>query len=813
MARNAGCGRGRVPAGGPLGCAPPRNGDEIGIREHHGAAPAGRASRILRPLVPVAAVSGVAPVPLRASSVGRDTFPAPADPSRGGGSGRRGATTPPDAPRQRGPLGPHGPILRRILSYLVPVWPLVAVSLSLTVVNSVLNQVPQLANRYLINRVLLPTDRVAEPVRVLVTIAIGLFALRLVLAAVAFGRSYSMRIVGQRLVYGLRRDVFRRVQYLSTDFYIHSGVGQIMSRVMNDTGQVQNFVTSNLSQMLDQLFTFVVSLVILQGADPHLTDALLLFGPPIAGSILLFSGRLRATNRAIRRQTARLMAAVHDALAGFVTIKAFAAEEHVIDGFEAENVDLFGKNLSLMRLQAAFNNTMGLVTGTSGAFFLMYGGWQVLHGTINLGTYVLVNGMRASLFLPFTSFAGITATYQQAAAGAERIFEYMDTEPSVKDLPGAVELPPVRGAVEFRDVVFHYPPDPEPEEQGSFGRGRGDRGDRWGGGPSIGLLRRVPAQPSPATGRPGDPESDGSGPRRGRSRGATARADAPFRSPESPRRRGSGQPQGAEGNGPELPPGLADAPGEATPVQAPALDADGPEAEAPEEQALPPAALDGVSFSIRPGETVGLVGPSGGGKSTVAGMIARFYDCDGGSVRIDGHDLRDVTLRSLRRQIAVVLQDVYLFRATVRDNVAFGLQGASDEEIDAALRSANAHFVWELPDGPETMVGEGGMRLSGGQRQRVAIARALLRNPRVLVLDEATSAQDTLSENAVMDALRERRGDMTILVIAHRLSTITHADRILVLDSGRLVEEGRHGELLAAGGLYARLYGAQQEEG
>lgn len=709
------------------------------------------------------------------------------------GARRSGARRPAVAieagpPRVRGPQGPHGPILRRLLSYLRPVWVLVAASLVLTLINSGLNQIPQLVNRYLIDRVLLPGHRVPDALRVLITIAVALFVLRLVVAGVAFGRSYTMRIVGQSLVYRLRRDVFRRVQYLSTDFYVHTGVGQIMSRVMNDTSQVQNFITSNLSQMLDQAFTFIVSLGILEHYDPHLTNALLLFGPPIAGSILLFSGRLRATNRAIRRQTARLTAAVHDALAGFVTIKAFAAEEHVIGAFEAENIDLFGKNLSLMRLQAAFNNTMGLVTGSSAAFFLMYGGWQVLHGTIPLGTYVMVNGMRNSLFLPFTSFAGITATYQQAAAGAERIFEYMDMEPSVKDRPDAIELPPVRGAIEFRDVVFHYPPNPEPQDEASFRRGW----DQAASAP-VGLLGRATAGDAVA-GAPG---------------GAAARADAPFRSGEGGRRRRRGMVPAAEPGAPEVPPVAA---GEETPLRAPALDGDGAENDGAEEEAAPPAALDGVSFTIRPGETVGLVGPSGGGKSTVASLIARFYDCERGSVRIDDHDVRDVQLNSLRRQIAVVLQDVYLFRATVRDNVAFGRQGATDEEIDAALRAANAHFVWDLPEGPETMVGEGGLRLSGGQRQRVAIARALMRQPRILVLDEATSAQDTLSENAVMDALRERAGHLTILVIAHRLSTITHADRILVLENGHVVEQGRHVQLLASGGLYAQLYGAQRAE-
>ena len=666
--------------------------------------------------------------------------------------------------------------LRRMLSYLRPMWPLVTATLVLTLVTASLRQIPQLANRYLIDHVLAPGtarpqkhalgDRTFTaairflsgshlgapgPVRTLIVLALGLLALRLINSGLGFCRSYGTRILGQRIIYALRRDIFRKVQYLSADFYIHTGIGQIMSRVMSDTTTVQNFVTSNLSQILDQIFTFVTSLLIMQAFDPRLTDTLLLFGPPIAGSILLFNGPLRRINRAIRRQTARLTAAVHDALAGFITVKAFAAEEHVINSFETENLNLFDKHLALMRVQAAFNNTMGLVTGSSGAFFLLYGGLQVVHREISLGTYVLVNGMRGSLFIPFTSFAGLSAQYQRAAAGAERIFEYLDTDPSVQDRPGATALPPVRGSIRFENVVFHYPPDPEPDPDAQISplASLSPGGSRRGGGlPPAGPVVRIET---------GD---------------EAEHAPTPLAADDAP---------GTDGETvqPELVP--------------------------------PPAALAGVSFEVEPGEMVGLVGPSGGGKTTVASLISRFYDCDSGSVRIDGHDVRDVTMRSLRGQIAVVLQDVYLFQASVRDNVAFGLQRASVAEIDAALRAANAHFVWDLPDGPDTVVGEGGLRLSGGQRQRVAIARALLRRPRILILDEATSAQDTLSENMVMQALRDRQGDPTIVVIAHRLSTITHADRILVLDQGRLVEQGRHAQLLAAGGLYARLYGAQSE--
>lgn len=649
-----------------------------------------------------------------------------------------------------------------MLAYLRPMWALLALVLVLTLVTSGLGQVPQLANRYLIDHVLTPAAaHRALPhgaTRLLAVVALGLFGLRLLTSGIGFVRGYASRILGQRLTFALRRDVYGQVLRLSADFYIQSGVGQIMSRVMNDTNTVQSFLTSNVNQMLSQVFTFAVTLGILIRYDPRLTLLLLLFGPPIAGVIVLFGDRLRRVNRAIRRQMARLTAALHDALAGFITVKAFSAEDHVIGAFGRENVRLFDLNLALMRTQAAFSNSTGLITGSSAAFFLLVGGLQVIHREISLGTYFLINGLRGNLFLPFTSFATISASYQQAAAGADRIFEYLDTVPSVRDRPGARAVTAGRGAVTFDDVFFRYPA-PARDDTGPAAVAAGPRRDAPRG---LGRLRDF---------------------------GRDLVRGAP----------------GAEAFGAAVqggPDGLADRSGGPGVRAAPAG--------APPE---PPPALRGVSFEMRPGEMVGLVGPSGGGKTTVASLLLRLYDCDGGAVRLDGHDVRDLTLRSLRGQVALVLQDVYLFSASVRENVAFGLEAAGAADVDAALRAANAHFVWDLPDGPDTVIGEGGLRLSGGQRQRVAIARALLRRPRVLILDEATSAQDNLSESAVMHGLRERDALMSVLVIAHRLSTVTRADRILVLDRGQLVEQGRHDELLAASGLYARLYGTEEEAG
>jgi subfamily B ATP-binding cassette protein MsbA len=222
------------------------------------------------------------------------------------------------------------------------------------------------------------------------------------------------------------------------------------------------------------------------------------------------------------------------------------------------------------------------------------------------------------------------------------------------------------------------------------------------------------------------------------------------------------------------------------------------------------AVLQGVSLEVQPGETVAIVGRSGAGKTTLASLIPRFYDVVGGAVMIDGVDVREMTLASLRRQIGVVAQDPILFSCTVQENLLYGRPQATSDDLVAAARAANAHeFIEQLPEGYLTVVGERGLRLSGGQRQRVAIARTFLKDPPILILDEATASLDSESENLIHDALRRLMQGRTTFIIAHRLSTVLSADRILVMERGRIVDSGRHVDLLARGGVYRRLYEGQ----
>ncbi|PLT46477.1 Lipid A export ATP-binding/permease protein MsbA [Paenibacillus pasadenensis] len=223
--------------------------------------------------------------------------------------------------------------------------------------------------------------------------------------------------------------------------------------------------------------------------------------------------------------------------------------------------------------------------------------------------------------------------------------------------------------------------------------------------------------------------------------------------------------------------------------------------------------LKGIDLTIRPGETVAFVGPSGAGKTTICSLLPRFYEVDGGSITVDGHDIRDVTVESLRRNIGIVQQDVFLFSGTIRENIAYGDLGATDEQVwDAARRASLDELIRSLPEGMDTVIGERGVKLSGGQKQRMSIARMFLKNPPILILDEATSALDTETEAAIQAALAELSVGRTTLVIAHRLSTVRSADRILVVNSSGIAEEGRHQELVAAGGIYSRLHVAQMSQ-
>jgi subfamily B ATP-binding cassette protein MsbA len=376
----------------------------------------------------------------------------------------------------------------------------------------------------------------------------------------------------------------------------------------------------------------------------------------------------------------RLNALLHENVQGNRVVKAFGQEGYEQRRFVEHNERLFRifMRASLFRSLPVTEVLAGLAV----AGILYYGGLRVVNDPHALGAFVAFIVTLYMLYEPFRRLVRTNYTIQQGLAGAERVFDLLDTASQVVDRPGARELGGVRGAIEFQDVSFHYDP--------------------------------------------GEP------------------------------------------------------------------------------------VLRHIDLRIPVGQVVALVGMSGGGKSTLADLIPRFYDVSEGRITIDGSDVRDFTLKSLRAHVAVVTQFTFLFNDTIRNNIAYGDPNVAMDEIVAAARAANAHeFIVEMPGGYETTIGDLGVRLSGGQRQRLAIARALLKNAPILILDEATSALDTESEGLVQEALERLMANRTTLVVAHRLSTVRRADRIVVLVRGEIVESGTHEELLARGAEYRKLYELQ----
>ncbi len=628
----------------------------------------------------------------------------------------------------------------RVARYARPYWGTVALLIVAITVTSLLDLVPPLLYRELVD--------VALPERdpgLLNWLALGLISLPVIGRLIGIGQAYLSARAGEGIIRDLRESLYRHLQAMSLRFFTHTKTGELMSRLNNDVGGAQQAVTGTLVNLVSNVISLVTTLAVMISLDLRLT----LIGVAILPLLMLPARRVAVFLRRITRDymdvNARMNALMNETLnvSGALLVKIFgrAADENQRFSERAGEVrDLAVRRSMVARL---FYTGLGLTGALGTALVFWAGGHYVLRDALTIGTIIAFSSYLGQLYRPLSALANAQVEFATSLVSFERVFEVLDLPIEIDDRVDAIEITEPQGRVRFDGVWFRY------------------EGDREV--PQLGTVRRLGWHGMAAA----QDEVTKSGARREELHRAALEDEARGRSSEEERH------EGVEVQGPLW-------------------------------------ALRDISFEILPGQLVALVGPSGAGKTTITYLLPRLYDPTKGRILLDGVDLRDIRLVSLAETIGMVTQETYLFHDTIRANLLYARPDAREAELVAACRAANIHdFIASLPDGYHTIVGERGYRLSGGEKQRVALARVILKDPRVLILDEATSHLDSESEALIQEALEHIMRDRTSLVIAHRLSTILSADLILVLQDGEIVQRGTHESLLAEGGLYHQLYERQ----
>ncbi|WP_282935586.1 ABC transporter ATP-binding protein [Paenibacillus sp. RC67] len=510
----------------------------------------------------------------------------------------------------------------------------------------------------------------------------GMLALYLIQWAANNYRIRYTNMIGQKVIYDLRHDLFSHVQKLSFKFFDKWPAGSILVRITNYVNSLQDLFTNGVVNLLIDCVQLIGIILILLFYNFKLGTAIIVTVPIMFVISTKLRVHIRRSWQVVQTKQSRINAHLNECIQGIKVTQAFTQEKENIAFFDNMNLDNHKSWNRATTLNQSFNPIIE-VTGAVGYCILFwFGAHLIQQGEITVGLLVAFATYIGHFWEPINRLGQMYSQMLIAMASSERIFEFIDEKPNVGEAHGAKELPRVKGDIELKKVEFEYEP------------GR--------------------------------------------------------------------------------------------------------------------LALKGIDLSVKAGQSIALVGHTGSGKSTIINLLCRFYDITSGSITIDGHDIRDVAISSLRSQVGIVLQDTFIFSGTIRDNIRFGRLDATDEEIEFVAKAVRAHdFIVNLPQGYDTEVQERGNVLSMGQRQLISFARALLADPRVLILDEATASIDTETELKIQEALKTLLAGRTSFIIAHRLSTIRNADHIVVLDHGNIMEQGNHEELMKQKGIYHGLIQAQ----
>lgn len=573
--------------------------------------------------------------------------------------------------------------LTRLFSYMKPY---AKQMLPLVILMMILGTVTKLTVPYLtsmaIDKAISPKAGGSTSLTMLYTITAIVLVLYIIQWLASTYRIKYTNIIGQRVIYDLRSDLFKHIQKLSFNFFDKRPAGSVLVRVTNDVNSLQELFTNGVVNLMIDCVQLVGIVIILLMINWKLGLAVILTVPVMFIISTKLRVRIRRAWQDVRMKNSRINSHLNEAIQGIRVTQAYTQEQENIQFFDKMNMQSKKSWDRASMLNQGFGPLIEITGGLGTLILFWLGAYLIQHDQLTVGLLVAFSSYVGNFWEPINRLGQMYNQLLVAMASSERIFEFIDEKPSIDDKPDAVPLPKIKGDIKLDNVVFEYE------------KGR--------------------------------------------------------------------------------------------------------------------QALKGIDLDVDAGQTIALVGHTGSGKSTIINLLSRFYDISSGKITIDGYDIRDVQLETLRSQIGIVLQDTFIFSGTIRDNIRFGRLDATDEEIEAVARAVNAHeFIEKLPGGYDTEVEERGNMLSMGQRQLLSFARALLADPRILILDEATASIDTETELKIQEALKVLLKGRTSFIVAHRLSTIRHADKIIVLDHGEIKEQGNHGELMQQRGTYFGLIEAQ----